>query len=445
MSGRVGVLHHPVSHSPVDILQGIGGSAEVVWLVVDGEDGGRVPRRLLEHMGDVIDLRNDDPDAAAAALSQAGVEGIVTFRDEQLRFAAQLAELLGLPFLSPAVAARLRNKYLQRQALRAGNVAQPDFWHLPNGLNGSQLDRVAAAVRYPAMVKPVEGAGSQGVTRVDSPAQLLAAYRADVEQLAEKYMPDTESRDQRFGSYVAVESVVSQGVISHLAVIGNGQLADGFRETISFLPAALEAPQREAVLDLATAALTVLKVKDSVTHTEVKLSPEGPKIIEVNGRAGGASAALLGLAAQFSLFRVAAEVALGLPQHFDAPAPTGGVGFWWDCNPPLGATRVLRLSGVAQLAGHPDISRVVINAREGQTVDPLAGTFGVVTLLGHTECHDDLITLSELIERTISIDYEFNPALMPTRTAGRVSAVAGRKRRRSHHDHTRPQTPVRYS
>ncbi len=251
----LGIVRSPDTRSPMDLREAIDGLAEAVWIVVDGADGGWVERSLMQRLGPVIDISSADPDAAAATLAERGIDGVVAFRDELLPITAALAQRLNLPGHSPETAERLTNKFRQRQALADAGVAQPRFCHLPAGLSAAALDRAAASIRYPAVLKPTQGAASRGVTWVASEAEVADSYRVEVEHVLEEYMPDDPSRDQRFGSYVSVESAVSAGEASHLAVSGRFPLNDAFRENGSFIPAALDGETTTGVLELAAAAI----------------------------------------------------------------------------------------------------------------------------------------------------------------------------------------------
>ena len=104
----------------------------------------------------------------------------------------------------------------------------------------------------------------------------------------EGYLADDPGwSDDDVAGYVSVESVVAGGVISHLALTGRFELAANFRETGFFIPAALSAAEQDEVLGLASAAIEALGVEIGCLHTEVKFTPEGLRVIEVNGRVGG--------------------------------------------------------------------------------------------------------------------------------------------------------------
>ena len=67
----------------------------------------------------------------------------------------------------------------------------------------------------------------------DHLVQLLTSLGpARPEMVLEGYLADDSARaDGPYAAYVSVESIVSHGVISHLALTGRFPLAENFRET----------------------------------------------------------------------------------------------------------------------------------------------------------------------------------------------------------------------
>jgi len=101
------------------------------------------------------------------------------------------------------------------------------------------------------------------------------------------------------------------GEISHVAVTGRFPMAEPFRETGFFIPADLPQAHLEGALEVATAALRALGVRAGDCHTEIKFTPSGPQVIEVNGRLGGGIPEMLFHASGVSLLRLSMRVALG--------------------------------------------------------------------------------------------------------------------------------------
>jgi biotin carboxylase len=407
MPGRVAVLHHPRSFFPLDLREAVGDAAELLWVLPDYAADDGWTRRLLRRLGTTVEISTVDLDAAAAQLAEHHPEGIVTFVDDNLVVAAELAARLGLSYHPPAVARTVASKWGQREALLAAGVPGPPFWALPAGLSTAELIAVADDVDFPVVLKPAAGSGSRGILAIDRPADLVAAYRPDIDQIVEAYLDDDPRRDARFASYLSVETVVSRGVNHHVAVTGRFPLAEPFRETGNFIPAAAEPALRGSLFALSDAAIAALGITTGVLHIEIKLTPDGPQILEVNGRLGGRPPFVLRGVSDINLFRVACEVALDQPVSLNGPAPCRGVAYWRMLQPPLTARRVRDVAGLDELQAAPFVDTVRLTHAPGDDVDWQEGTDGqVVTIRGHVDDLDSLAEAIASIDRTVTIAYD---------------------------------------
>lgn len=406
MRPRVAVLHHRLSFFPLDLIQQIDGYADVLWVADESASADEL--RFMRRFGTLVDISGLDIDRAAKELGEHAPDGIVAFVDQRIELAAALAERLGLRYASPEVARRLVDKTEQRATLRAAGVPGPDFWVLPAG--SSRADRVALAeqVVFPAVLKPAEGSGSMGIYHLTNPNDLVGLDELDeapVASLIEEYVAGPSMPTAWYADYLSVESVVSDGHISHVALTGRFPLAEPYRETGNFIPALVADDLRSEVTALAGDALRALGIRDAVTHAEIKLSDSGPKLIEVNGRLGGRPPFVLRSVSDTNLFQVALQLAVGEPVHFDAFAACQGVGFWRMVQPPMSATRVQRIAGIEELRQFPGVDSV--NVRQNDTVDWREGTASwVFNVRGHVASHDELAATIEHIASSVSIDYE---------------------------------------
>ncbi len=147
-------------------------------------------------------------------------------------------------------------------------------------------------------------------------------------------------------------------------------------------------------------------MSDACLHTEIKLTAEGPKIIEVNGRVGGGPPVVLDSISEVNLLRVAAEIALGLPVRFDALVPCNGIGYWWYVNPPVDATRVLGLRGQQSWPSRRLWTASACGSRQEHSSSQAEARSVVVIVSGRTYSIDDLAETVALINSTIEVDYE---------------------------------------
>jgi len=154
-------------------------------------------------------------------------------------------------------------------------------------------------------------------------------------------------------------------------------------------------------------------MRHGVTHVEVKLTPDGPRIIEINGRLGGYVADIVRRARGFDLVRAALTVALG--QETDIPPATyRRHAFQYFLTPPMSAVALRRLDGVDELGRQSGIHLVEIFTRPGQRLDWRDGTLAYLGIVhGSARDHPGIMRLVELVHRTLQIDYEANPGDSP--------------------------------
>jgi biotin carboxylase len=407
MPGRLAVLHHHRSFFPPDLHEAVGDAAELVWVLPDGVEDALFGRRLLRRLGQVLDIPSDDADAAAAVLERERIGGIVTFVDDNLVLAAEIAARLGLIYHTPEVARTLASKTRQRDVLAAAGVPGPRHWTIPSGLDHATLGLRARDLVYPSVLKPAAGSGSRGIIKLASADGLLAAYDPRSEYLVEEHLADDPDADPRFASYLSVESVISRGVSDHVAVCGRFPLAEPFRETGNFIPAAVDLEAERELLELTDRTIAALGIVSAVIHTEIKLTPDGPKLIEVNGRLGGRPPFVLRTISDVNLWRAACRIALGAPVARRGIVRPESIGYWRMIQPPVQARRVLQVTGLGELAELPFVESVRLSRAPGDAVDWQDGTDGkVLTVCGRVGDLAELARAVDEIGRTVRIDYE---------------------------------------
>jgi len=266
-----------------------------------------------------------DPDAVLAQLRTlpTAPAGVLTWDETALESTAAVADELGLPHMSRDAVSACRDKLLTRRALAAARVPVPRFHHvLQPGDAPAAAAHLAQAVGWPIVVKPRALAGSVGVTLVRDAAELPEACGL----AARATVPKLSARDglliEEFvdGPELSIDSVIFNGTVT-LAVVA--------RKVLGFAPYFEEIGHRvlpwrheswaAAVTDVVVAAHRALAIRTGITHTEVRLTRSGPKIIEVNGRLGGDLIPYLGqLATGIDLPAAAVAIALGEAPHLQS-------------------------------------------------------------------------------------------------------------------------------
>ncbi|MDH5371964.1 MAG: ATP-grasp domain-containing protein, partial [Acidimicrobiia bacterium] len=162
------------------------------------------------------------------------IDAIVAADDQGVEIAALAAGRLGLPHNPPYGVAATRNKVMLRRALARAEVPQPAFGVVNTA---EEAEAAVAELGGPAVLKPLGLSASQGVIRVDDPADAAAAAeRIRRILITEGHSPGEPILVERFvpGVEVAVEGLLLDGKLEVLAIFDKPDPLDGpyFEETI---------------------------------------------------------------------------------------------------------------------------------------------------------------------------------------------------------------------
>jgi len=403
---RIAVLHHARSFFPLDLFERTRQTADLIWVLDDAFSADTVTRRLLKRLGMVVDIAGLDDDAAAETIALASPDGILSFVDDQIPRAAALARRLGLRYHTPELAHVLTDKGAQRAVLGTAGVPQPWFVSVPARSSRDELTVVARQLDFPCVVKPASGMASRGIRLIHSPQEFVTLAGSESDHVVEEYLRDSDDLPPWAGSYLSVETVVVGGRSRHIALTGRFPVAAPFRETGNFIPAIADATTRSRVIALADAVVSALSVRDSLLHIEIKLTPSGPRLIEVNGRLGGRPGFVLSEVSKVNLFAVACKVAAGLPVDLEEVTPVDGVGFWFMFQPPMSAASLVAAEGVEEASRLNGVRQLDQKRFSGQPVDWREGTDGqVLTVHGAVANHDNLGRLITRLQGDIRLTY----------------------------------------
>ncbi|GIG61888.1 hypothetical protein Lfu02_62600 [Longispora fulva] len=396
---RLVVVYDAGAAQPLEIHTGLAPLGRVTYALPHSDHNDRM-RPLLAEFGEVVPL-DEDP---AERIRRLRPDAVLTFSERQLRLTSDLAAALGLPGHSPDTARALTDKYLQRERLRAAGV---DRLRCARLSGPGDWPAAVAAVGLPAVLKPVRGEGSRDTHRIlDAAAggrlvdELHRRGAADL--VLERYLAGRDTGP--YGDYVSVESVVTHGRVGHVAVTGKYPLLEPFRERGQFWPAHLDHDESAAVADLAGRAVAALGVRTGVAHTEIKLTPDGPHVIEVNGRLGGQLHDLGLRAGGPDLVTLAGRAALGEALDI-GPFRPDGVFFQHNNPAPVLACRLVAVRGVPQVRGMAGIDGYRRFVQPGAELPGGVMTRPLDVLTGRTADHGSMLEL--VAEARRALEFEF--------------------------------------
>lgn len=241
--------------------------------------------------GETGSAGSGDPETAARALAGGPpVTWVGAVSEGLLLPAARLRERLGVPGLTPAQVAVLRDKVVMKHYFAARGIAVPEFLPVTRPLEAAGLLAVHGAI----VLKPLSGTGRNGVVAVSAPEELArldaAGYGRGPEAGPEFGSGGFEAEQYVTGDQFHIDSVVSGGRAVTTMVSRYLDPHFGLRLGGRLGSAALDpGPVRDLMAEFNDEVLAAIGWFSGVTHLEAWLPPGGrPVFCEIAGRAGGA-------------------------------------------------------------------------------------------------------------------------------------------------------------
>jgi biotin carboxylase len=238
---------------------------------------------------DTVQVNTHAEAALVAACSRlgpgAGLAGVTSSSEYFVSIAASVAHRLRLAGPSPVAIRACRDKFRQRQRLAKAGVHMPAFRPATSVKNAVSA---AEDLGLPVIVKAVSGSGSVGVRHcgsldevaVHAAGLLSQRYNERGSPLARRILVESVA----LGPEYSVESFGTQiiGITQkHLGSLPN------FVEVGHDYPAQLSGASKKAIECIAQSSLAALGLGWGPAHIELRLTKNGPQIIEVNPRLAG--------------------------------------------------------------------------------------------------------------------------------------------------------------
>ncbi|HXW35610.1 MAG TPA: ATP-grasp domain-containing protein [Acidimicrobiales bacterium] len=353
----------------MEIAEAASDVCRILWILNESDFG--ISTRVLQKVGTVVNSEGHTPEELIQLVHAERPDGITCYWDPDLHLQAWLASALGLPTTPIQTVARLNDKLLQREAHKAAGVPVPKFSEVMETVDQAEVDRLCAEVSFPALLKPRNGTACQGIHLVESSPQ-LARLLGDIDHpgrmILEERMEDLPL-DEPYADRISIETIACEGVYSHLGITGLFRMMPPFRSTGGFFPADVPPSTTRELFELATEAIKALGSDFGFYRTEIKLTPQGPKIIEINGRPTGLTPTVVKLASGIPLLELGMRLSLGERIVVEGPVPCERIAYRYYYEPPMSATKVLTISGLSALGDLPGVRQIDVHKAVGDTVD----------------------------------------------------------------------------
>ncbi|WP_243557723.1 ATP-grasp domain-containing protein [Priestia megaterium] len=239
-----------------------------------------------------IDLNDEEAvlEKCLQLTNQLEVISVFTMNEYRIPLASKISEMLQLKYQLPYEASlRCRNKKMARQKLNEAGVGEVQYRLVTSDSN---LESQLQGMDFPLIVKPSNDSGSKNVYLCKNESEITTAIK-DIVKSKKNIVGQTIDSDiliEEFldGPEFSIESVTVNGQTTIIGI--TKKLVTPYPLSIEVghdFPANLNTNEENEIKRLVEQSLAALDVDFAVTHTEVKLTEKGPRIVEVNARPGG--------------------------------------------------------------------------------------------------------------------------------------------------------------
>jgi len=170
-------------------------------------------------------------------------------------------------------------------------------------------------------------------------------------------------------------------------------------------PSQLSLIEQEKVTELTKKALKALKLNNSPSHTEIIITKNGPKIVEIGARLGGDNITthLVPLSTGIDMVKSVIELALGIPPKIEKKYQMGSAIRYFTFNP----GKIKSIDRNPSMFSEQDYVELVFLKKPGEIIDEItdsAHRFGYV--ICQAEDAKKAVEKCEKISKGIIIKYD---------------------------------------
>lgn len=226
-----------------------------------------------------------DEAACLEYAKQMNIDGVLTAAtDYGVLSASFVAESLGLPGIKYSSAKRIKNKYEVRKRLFESGADDTGLSFEVSDKN--QISELLNKVKFPVMVKPCDGSGSRGASRVDKPDDFKEACEfAMSNSLTNKATIEPFINGEEYGA----ESFVLNGEIHVLGVMKKLMTKPPYYAELGHsIPSGLPFDLENKVRNCVKKAIKALDVNFGSVNMDMLITKSGDvHIVDVGARMGG--------------------------------------------------------------------------------------------------------------------------------------------------------------
>lgn len=236
-----------------------------------------------------VSILEKDKEEVLALARDLHIDGILSYAvDPGVVAAAYVAEQMGLPFTCSYESARiLQDKFRFRKFLADNGFNAP---HAKGYVNAEDAIKDVDYFNWPVIVKPVDSAGSKGVSRVDDPRNLPKAIAHALEKSHNGHFIIEDFLElDGYQSSADCFSVDGKLVYADYSdQLFDKEAANPYTPALEIWPSTMKQEHQDYLTSELQRLLTLLNCGTGLYNVESRLCKNGkPYIMEVSPRAGG--------------------------------------------------------------------------------------------------------------------------------------------------------------
>lgn len=213
------------------------------------------------------------------------IDGVLTAAtDFSVLVMSHIAETMHLPGINYRSANIIKNKAAVRRILFEAKADDTGYSYEIGSINDAK--KALQEISFPRMVKPCDGSGSRGASRVDRAEDFLDACRYAMDgSITRRAVAEPFVVGREYG----VESFVENGNIHVLAVIQKAMTKHPYYAELGHaIPSGLSAEMEKKVKKCVRNAIVALGVNHGSVNMDILINAEGKvHIVDIGARMGG--------------------------------------------------------------------------------------------------------------------------------------------------------------
>lgn len=296
------------------------------------------------------------------------IDGIMTLAtDMPMQAVAAVARELNLIGISSDTAVKATNKAAMRSALKKAGVPIPLFYRISSKDEYLQAVENIKQSGCRCIIKPADNSGSRGIN-------LLEDFNQETIEKAFKYSKqssrsgDLMVEEYMEGPEVSVETLSVNGECHVIQI--TDKLTTGapyFVEMGHSQPSRHSVEMKKRIEKVAIAANQAIGIENGPSHTEIKVTKEGPKVVELGARLGGDNITtfLVPLSTGVNMVECCIKIALGENPDLSKKYEMASAIRYFDVE----YGKIKSISGIEDAKAVPGVKQIFIVHGIGETMD----------------------------------------------------------------------------